>query len=125
MGSPLEDGGARENVDRPPKDRLFRLLSAKRRRYVIVYLREATAPLAVADLARRIAEREPEQTPAAASNHREAVYRSLYHCHVPKLADARVVEHNRNRDTVEPGPNFTCATALLDALSEVDGSTEE
>lgn len=109
-----------EGEDPLPRDRLFALLSDDRRRYVVRYLQEATAPVALADLARTITERESAGPPAGAENRERTIHRSLYHWHVPKLADAGVVDHDRDRGTAEPGPSFERAAELCDAVQDIE-----
>lgn len=77
------------------------VLSNTRRRYIVRILREADAPLALADLARELLGREQEG-PESAIDH-EHVRRCqirLYHTHVPCLADAGLVTFDSDRRTV-------------------------
>lgn len=77
-------------------------LANERRRAALAVLREAEAPLALADLAADLVARERAST---APDH-EAVQRcyvSLYHRHVPKLVDAGLVEFDADRRTVALG----------------------
>ena len=77
-------------------------LSRSRRRYTLRHLKGTEKPMALADLAEEIADWESE-TPKAEITDETAkeVYMSLYHNHVPKLADADLVQYNQERDTVE------------------------
>lgn len=73
----------------------------ERRRAVLDALLAAAAPLALADLAVELVERERGPSPGA-SDH-EAIQRcyvSLYHRHVPKLVDAGLVTFDDDRRTV-------------------------
>ncbi|MFC7139151.1 hypothetical protein ACFQMA_04775 [Halosimplex aquaticum] len=86
------------------RDGIFDLLAEQRRRYVVAYLDEAEASVAVTDLARRIVQWESEQS--SSDPDPEAVSRSLHHCHLPKLEDADVVAYDADTTEVRPGPNF-------------------
>lgn len=113
------ESGTRKSADQLSQDRLLELLSAKRRRYVVIHLRKRTSSVAVADLARWIAEWESEQSPIAAQDLQEDVHLSLHHWHIPKLEEAGVVAHNQDRDTVEPAANFERVVELSNSLSKV------
>lgn len=79
-------------------------LSNARRREALAVLREAAAPLALADLAADLAEREAG--PAAGAPNYDAIQRRyvmLYHTHVPKLVDAGLVEFDADRRIVSLG----------------------
>ncbi|WP_339104360.1 hypothetical protein [Haloterrigena salinisoli] len=80
---------------------VFELLSHRRRRYALECLREYENPLPLADLADEVAVRErdaplSEISPEAVKR----IYLSLYHVHVPKLADAAYVHYSQERDAV-------------------------
>ena len=79
-------------------------LSNARRRETLAVLRDAGAPLALADLAADLVEREAG--PAAGAPDYDAIQRwcvMLYHTHVPKLADAGLVEFDADRRIVSIG----------------------
>ena len=79
-------------------------LSSARRREVVAVLREAGTPLALADLAADLVEREAG--PAAGAPDYDAIQRRyvmLYHTHVPKLVDAGLVEFDADRRVVSLG----------------------
>ncbi|QLG63374.1 DUF7344 domain-containing protein [Halorarum salinum] len=79
----------------------FDLLASQRRRYVLDCLRERGAPMTLAGLADEVAARERDvSVPDVPAEEGERVHVSLYHSHVPKLANAGVVEYDRERDTV-------------------------
>lgn len=84
-----------------PANSVFELLSHHRRRYALECLREYENPLPLADLADEVAVRErdaplPEISPEAVKR----IYLSLYHVHIPKLADAAYVHYSQERDAV-------------------------
>lgn len=80
---------------------LFELLANRRRRYVIGCLQEFDEPVALADLANEVTARE-QDVPLSdvLADAVRRTYTSLYHMHVPKLADAGFVEYDREIETV-------------------------
>ena len=89
-------------ISREPlsKEERFTLLSNHRRRYVLSYLhRHKTVP--VSDLVDQITAWETgADLEALDRNDRTTVYVSLHQTHLPKLADAGVVEYDRDEKTV-------------------------
>jgi hypothetical protein len=86
----------------PNDDRLLRAVASERRRAVLCCLRERETPIPLAVLAVEVAVREREtDSPAAAAEATDRISLSLYHCHVPKLADAGLVTYDRERDLVD------------------------
>ena len=84
---------------RPPRppcpvdgDRLFDALSSPRRRLVVHSLRDR-ASVHVSELAERVVRWE-RALPDAPSTDTADVYLQLYHCHVPKLVDAGLLEYD-------------------------------
>lgn len=92
---------AQRSTARPTPD-LFDVLAHTRRRHTLAVLREADRPLAMGDLAREVAAREQDESIDAldAETVRECGL-ALHHAHVPKLAHAELVVHDRDRGTVE------------------------
>jgi hypothetical protein len=70
-----------------------------RRRKVIEELRASVGPVALRDLAETLAAAESGQSPPP-RNVRKSVYNSLHQTHLPKLAEAGVVEYDTDRKTV-------------------------
>lgn len=82
-------------------DVLFDVLADQRRRYALECLLEFRTPIALADLASEVASRELETpVPDIPAEEVKRVYISLYHSHVPKMADANIVEYTQEQDTV-------------------------
>ena len=117
---PDDRGNATTPAPEPASlDAIFDALADSRRRYVLHRLDESDPPLALPDLAAEIAARENgapiDDLPAEVV---EAVYVSLYHAHVPKLADLNVVEYDPDRELVslaEEEERFGPVLALLTA----------
>jgi len=83
--------------EEPPlsQEHIFDILSSGRRRYVIYTLRQEQRPMKVTELAEEVAAWENETTvDALSTQERKRVYVSLYQTHIPKLADAGIVEHD-------------------------------
>lgn len=89
-----------------PTSRLFDALADERRRVVVDSLTEAAPPVAVRDLARRVAARERGGTddgPGVGHPPRDAVRRievSLHHADLPKLDDVGLVEYDPDQQVV-------------------------
>lgn len=74
------------------RDELYDAFSRERRRCILRALAETEGPLGLDELARAVAACERGAPPAdIAEADVERVRVSLYHCHVPKLADAGLV----------------------------------
>lgn len=80
---------------------MFKILAHHRRRYVIHCLRKYENPMTLADLADEVAVLENDtalmEIPAEEI---KRVYFSLYHTHIPKLADAELVQYQQDGDLV-------------------------
>lgn len=82
-------------------DALFDVLSRRRRRCALACLMEHTEPVALSELAREVATRENGTAAAEISDDRvRSVESSLYHSHIPKLAEVGVVEYDPERASV-------------------------
>ena len=96
-------------------DDLFGVLSHQRRRCVLRCLGEHQTPLTLADLADEVTAREQEAPlPDVPAEEVKRVYVSLYHTHIPKLADADLVEYTQERDMVALSTENEHAEALLE-----------
>ena len=77
------------------QDEVFEILSSARRRYAISILLRRDEPMEVTELAEEIAAIEGDTTIAELDKQqRKRVYVSLYQTHIPKLADAGVVDYS-------------------------------
>ena len=86
----------RMDVDVP-----FEILAHRRRRFIIVCLDEHGTPMPVSDLADEIATWERgAPLPEISADDVQSIYLSLYHNHIPKMADAGVVEYSQEQDAV-------------------------
>jgi hypothetical protein len=95
-------------------DELLSLLSNRRRRDVLYCLSE-TDVASIESLATTIAAREASVPAERVSpDDREPVLIDLYHAHLPKLADRRLIEYDRRSGTVR----WTASSDELEALLE-------
>lgn len=84
-----------------PKDVVFGLLSVQRRRRILAYLAEHDGESTLSDLAEHVASLENDKPVAAlTSAERKRVYVCFYQSHLPKLADAGVIDYEQARGTV-------------------------
>lgn len=83
------------------KSEVFELLSADRRQAVLLYLDTTDGTADLGELAEHIAGQECGCHPTElSSQQRKRVYVGLYQCHLPKMADAGVIEYDSDRGTV-------------------------
>ncbi|SIS18843.1 DUF7344 domain-containing protein [Natronorubrum thiooxidans] len=89
-------------------DTILELLANRRRRYLLYALRGRDDPIELSTLAEQVAGWELDVPPdEVAKNEYKSVYVSSVQCHVPKLADAGVVDHDEDNHTVVLSDNFT------------------
>ncbi|WP_436935638.1 DUF7344 domain-containing protein [Halovenus marina] len=88
--------------DRLSKAHVFELLSAQRRQEVLRYLEANGGTATLGEVAEYIAGLECEVDPAQLnSQQRKRVYVGLYQCHLPKMADAGVIDYDQSRGDIE------------------------
>lgn len=87
--------------DAAVSDDVSRVLENRHRRYVLYCLKTSETPMALADLADDLVRWETDASPAAVQDVREKVYLSLYHCHLPKLANVGLVDFDADRNLVD------------------------
>ncbi|NEU57923.1 hypothetical protein FXF75_14575 [Halorussus sp. MSC15.2] len=88
------------------EDLIFDVLKNRRRRYTLHYLKQEERPVELSELAEQVAAWENDTTiEGLSANERKSVYTSLYQTHLPKLADAGIVDYNQNRGVVELSEN--------------------
>lgn len=105
-------------------DGVYESLSHPRRRYVC-YLLGETDSWSLTDLATRIAAWESDAPPRTITDpHKERVYVSLYHLHVPKLVELNVVTFDEVSDRISAGACAADARALLRGVAVGVGDAE-
>jgi len=103
-------------------DYVYEALAHPRRRYLCCTLRGDTQ-WTLTDLATKIAAYEAELPENAVTDHqRERAYVSLYHAHVPKLADLGVISFDEVTELITPAEN---ADQVVAVLEEIDPDRQE
>ncbi|WP_313696231.1 DUF7344 domain-containing protein [Halorarum halobium] len=95
-------------------DDLHRLLDTAQRRHLLEVLDEVDRALPVSTLVEHVAKRLHETPIRELSTEQlHSVRIRIHHNHLPKLADAAVVEHDPADDSVRTGPVFDRAVSVL------------
>ena len=118
--------GQSDNQSVPPEPgrgrvrpgRLFELLTDSRRRQLLYYLSDEGSSQLTA-VARAIARRE-SSTGRVPPDTVRAVYLDLYHTHLPKLADAGLVEYSDSLGEVVLVQTDDAFTRYLDAAANLE-----
>lgn len=77
--------------DGTSRDELFEVLAHARRRRTLAYLRDIDRTVTVDELAQHVAAAEHGGGETVSSSDRKQVLTSLYHVHLPKLVEAKLV----------------------------------
>lgn len=113
------DDGRPEQIS---KSHLFELLSADRRQEVLSYLDANGGAADLGELAEHIASLECDcRVAELSSQQRKRVYVGLYQCHLPKMAEAGVIDYDQDRGDV--ALNERSARLLQYLYLEEDQST--
>lgn len=103
----------------PSLDVLFELFAHPRRRHALKCLCKHQTPMALADVAREVATREQETPiPEIPLEEVKQVHVSLTHVHIPKLADADIVEYNQDREVVSLSMERNHLESLIERVTE-------
>lgn len=98
-------------------DAVFACLAHQRRRLLIECLSENPGPIVVEEVVRYISERDDVSTTDTLSNETPAELTiTLLHSHLPKMADAGVIEVEHETNTIREGYRFDLATSLLEVV---------
>jgi hypothetical protein len=106
-------------------DQAFDLLGDGTRRRALAALQETDGAMSLDRLAEATACRAEGVTPGEVSADRwERTAASLHHCHLPKLADAGIVEYDLAENQVEPTGEITELEPYFELIEteETDGS---
>lgn len=108
-------------------DVLFDLLKNERRRECIAYLKEHEGRSTISELSEHIAAKENDlSVEAINSRQRKRVYIGLYQCHLPRMANAGVVNFDKNRGDVELTALVSHLNPYLELGAELsDGTASE
>ncbi|WP_435154432.1 DUF7504 family protein [Haladaptatus sp. DFWS20] len=85
--------------DEPSLDALFEILRSRRRRETLRYLFQRTEPVDIEEVVTAVAKCERCDDAVTQNEHRR-YYTALYQLHLPKLDDARLVEHDASNHRV-------------------------
>lgn len=97
---------------------MFEALAHERRRYLLYTLIEGEAS-SLEELAARMTAWEQDVPPSNVDETDvERVYASLYHAHVPKLADLEVIEFDQRTEEITKGPNADKVLRVLELTGE-------
>jgi hypothetical protein len=100
-------------------DEAYEILSYKRRRYAVHYLKQVDEPISVQELAEQVAAWEHDKPiEALDSQERKRVYVSLYQSHLSTLDEVGVVEYDDDRGEVALSETTREADIYLEVVSE-------
>ena len=100
---------------------LLELCQEQHRRIVLAVLATEKRSLTVNDLTKAIVKHN-HHTPLLEVSEEESqqIRISLHHVHIPKLADLSLVDYDRERQLVEPTPQFDQLQPQLSAVIDAD-----
>jgi|APHM01.1.fsa_nt_gi hypothetical protein len=99
------------------EETVFTLLSNRRRRQVVRALQELEPPVSLGELAEHVAAVENEKNVSAVtSDERRQVYTALQQRHLDKLADAEIIEYDR--DAIVPTDRMAELEVQLEVVDE-------
>ncbi|SFR59128.1 hypothetical protein SAMN04488124_2571 [Halogeometricum limi] len=108
-----------EEAESLSKDDIYSMLSNRRRRLALSYLRQTEDKVSVRDLSKEVAAMENGiDREELTYKQRKRVYTSLHQTHLPKLDDVGVVVYDRDRGYI----SLTPLAADLDTF--LDGTTD-
>jgi len=115
---------AGQSEDGLPLGAVFDILRNERRQQVLGYVAVTDDDVVrTGELAEHVAAIENDvAVDALSSQQRKRVYVALYQCHLPKMADAGVLEFDKDRGVVRRGPNADQITPYLDVQTEEDAA---
>ncbi|NHN43166.1 hypothetical protein G9C85_16225 [Halorubellus sp. JP-L1] len=119
--TPLAGQSADANL---PLETVFDVLRNERRQHVLAYVAVGDEePAKIGDLAEHIAAIE-NGVPVnrLSSQQRKRVYVALYQCHLPKMANADIVDFDKDRGTVRDGENLDQIRPYLDVTDTDENS---
>lgn len=106
-------------------DHVYEALAHSRRRYLCYTLLEDTE-WSLDELSRKVAAYENDVSEGSvAPDQHERVYVSLYHAHVPKLADDGVITFDESTEKITAAENAQQVLAALEGIGATLDSTQE
>jgi len=99
----------------------YDILSDRRRRYAVHYLKQVGEPVSVRELAEQVAAWENRKTVEELdSQERKRVYISLTQSHLSTMEEAGIIDHDETSKTVELTDSVEQADIYLEIVSERD-----
>ncbi|WP_313691665.1 DUF7344 domain-containing protein [Halorarum halobium] len=105
-------------------DRIFELLSKKRRRYALYYLDQQEGPVLIDEVAAQVAEWESDPgigpVPEGAF---DGIELKLYHVDLPKASETTYIQYNPDEGTVElteTPPSFAAILSIAKVIERPD-----
>ncbi|MBV0923283.1 hypothetical protein KTS45_03645 [Halomicroarcula limicola] len=99
------------------KGEIFDVLHNERRRYVLQYLREHGGPVELGDLTSEVAAMEYDCCcDDVSSAQRKRVYTTLQQTHLPRMAEASIVEYDADNGLVSTTPQTEELTVYLEVV---------
>lgn len=124
----LGDARSHENATQAPPelDEVFAALGHPRRRYLLHALLDGRSEQTLDELATSItAWEQDEPREAVTAEERDRCRVALYHTHIPKLADAGILDYESDDDVVVRTTNTEQAQAVLTGIGgEADDAQE-
>ncbi|MFC4541731.1 hypothetical protein ACFO5R_07300 [Halosolutus amylolyticus] len=121
--SPRVDDGSGDDVEPLSQDVAFEMLSCRRRRDVLHYLRQNGGTAELRPLSRQIAAWEnDEPIEAVTYKQRSRVYTALRQAHLPKMDSYGIVEFDADRGTVALTGRASDLDVYLDVIPHGDVS---
>lgn len=101
------------------RDQVFDVLSNRRRRHALHYLKQRGERTPIGELAENVAAWENDTSVAGVtSSERKRVYISLLQLHLPRMADAGLVDFDKSRGVVEPLPRMFEVDVYLEVVPD-------
>lgn len=100
-------------------DNMLLCLSNACRRQLIQYLVEEETPVKIETAAQRIKRWEERTTRTDDKPSQQDMMKSLWHHHLPKLADADIIALDTDKKTIQEGDRFTVAHSCLEEISRL------
>lgn len=108
-----------DSVSELSRDDVFQVLSNRRRRYALHYLKQEGDLTSIGELAENIAAWENGTSVGeVTSSERKRVYISLLQLHLPRMEEVGLVEFNRSRGVVEPLPRMFDVDVYLEVVPD-------
>lgn len=103
------------------REAAYRILSNRRRRFIIHYLMQTDEKISLRSLSEQVAAWENGiSRDKVTSTQRKRVYTALHQAHLPKLSKVGLVEYDTRQKVICPTENIDTLQIYLDVVSEDD-----